>query len=489
MKRGRTLLILCAVLVLCVGGYLIAASVTVTPGEDAQEAETYEVFALNEEDVFSIKWQYAGEDIRLEKAGDSWQYAGDASFPLVQSYPQAMLREAAAVTSSQKIEEPEDLSEYGLDTPILAIALTTAQGETTSYEIGNQNALTEEYYLLLNGDVSTIWTISSALVDAFSYGLYDMIQVEMLPEIGDVQAVTVERADGTLQLAYIEDNDGLTYTNAYHWFLTEGDSYQALATSKVMELYEAFTQAEWLSCVTYNATDEELAGYRLDDPVVTASVVYLPAAEHSHAEEADESDDETPQEAQTFTLLLGDYASDTYCYARLPGSAMVYLVDASIIDSLLYAGYDSLRPDDVCPLDWDTVTGFDVTVDGVTRTVLYEGTETTTDEEGATAAVYRYSTDGQALDGTSVRNALGQISRMTAIDTAEGASGRGELLSFTFRRDAERDQEIVLTFHQYNSTYDLVEFNGEKRLLVTRSSVTSLMNAVEALFTVGEGAE
>lgn len=105
--------------------------------------------------------------------------------------------------------------------------------------------------------------------------------------------------------------------------------------------------------VDYDADVKDLGDYGLDTPSVTVSVSYIETTE-VETNETDEDGEpvyETREEEKTFNLELGSYSADGGCYARIAGSEMIYLIDAGVCDSLLYADTASLLPEDVILLD------------------------------------------------------------------------------------------------------------------------------------------
>ena len=111
------------------------------------------------------------------------------------------------ITSNRTIGAPEDLSEYGLDEPQCTVDI--AAGED-SYQllIGDETTLDGLLYLS-TGD-GNVYLVSSGLLSAFSYGLYDIIDMEDIPSITDVSSFTIDRASDSLELVYREDS-GLAY--------------------------------------------------------------------------------------------------------------------------------------------------------------------------------------------------------------------------------------------------------------------------------------
>ena len=150
----------------------------------------------------------------------------------------------------------------------------------------------------------------------------------------------------------------------------------------------------------------------------------------------------------------------------LEGSSMVYLIDTETADSLRYASYSSLRSDNLCSMDWDTVDRLDITLDGTTYTISFDVTETEEDGEAVTDTLYTW--DGQELNSSDVESLLSAVNSLAATGDASASGGETQLVSFTFHRNTDTYQTLTLTFYQYDSANCLVEFNGETRLLADR---------------------
>lgn len=113
---------------------------------------------------------------------------------------------------------------------------------------------------------------------------------------------------------------------------------------------------------------------------------------------------------------------------------MVYLINSDTADSLRYTSYSSLRPAEICSVDWNTVDRLEVTVDGTTNTISFDEQEEETTADGGdtvTETVPLYTWNGTEMDTTSVESLLNAIDALTATGDA-GGENQGELLaSFT----------------------------------------------------------
>ena len=178
---------------------------------------------------------------------------------------------------------------------------------------------------------------------------------------------------------------------------------------------------------------------------------------------------DTQETEHTFKLEIGGYLDDK-CYARIAGSQMVYLIDGTICDNLLHATYESLQPDEILDMDWDTVDSVDVDLPSASASF--------TKNEGA---------DGETvwlLDGEEkeLQPVLDRLNEMLPSDSgSEKEPGTDVLLRFTFHRNTDNFKTVVLEFYNYDSSNCLVSLDGTARLLIARSDFSALLESVSAL--------
>ena len=465
MKRGSKLLLLCGALVVLGASYMAVRQLAADPDE------LEETIALaGPASPQSLTWTDDSGTLTLNNGESGWSYADDSAFPLDQTVPEDMTAALSAAAATRQIDTPESLEDYGLDAPVLTITAQDEDGTEYSYAFGDVNELTGAYYLLYNGEEDTVYLVGSDLHDAFNYDLYDMVEMETLPEFGSVTGLSVAQPQGSLTLRYEEDGSSLSYDPDNHWFLEKGDSLLALDAGKVSSLTGAITGLYWKSCVTYDVDDHELAAWGLDDNAAVVTTTYTAAIDEG---------EETAEE-ETFVLRLGN-TSDEGTYAMLEGSSMVYLIDSETADSLRYASYSSLRSDSICSMDWDTVDRLDITLDGTTYTISFDVTET--EEDGETVTDTLYTWDGQELDSSAVESLLSAVNGLTATGDASGSGGEAQLVSFTFHRNTE-DQfaHLTLTLSAWDTGSCLASLTGESSRLVDRSAVTDLTEQIQTLF-------
>lgn len=472
MKRNQKLMLL--LLVLIVLGAAAYGLPKLLPEEGIEEEPDTSVtlLSLDPETVTAISWTYDAQTVSLVKQ-DAWAYAEDSAFPLDTAFVDDMLDELSEVEAAKTIEEPEELAQYGLERPVCTIQVTADQ----EYEIllGDETSMGGQRYLSI-GD-GKVYLADDNILDCFTYGLYDLIQPETVPNMEDVLEMSVSASSQTLELCYLE-NSGLAYSDQYVWFERTQDGYKVLDTELTESLISTVTSVSWNSCVDYKAQDH-LADYGLDSPRATASVRYLRTIQVKTGQ-TDENGDpvyEDQTEEALFTLEIGS-DTDQGSYARLAGSGMVYQIDSDICETLLYTTDTELQPDEPVLLDWDAVTAVDVTLDGAAYH-MEKVTREVTDDDGNTTEETVYQLNGTEI---ALEDVLKKLDRLKSTGYTGGiAPERSMEIRFVFFRDNEAYPETELCFYSYDSSSCLTELNGVSTLFVSRADVLDIVEAVNQL--------
>lgn len=469
MKRWKKLLLLSLCLALLTAGVYGASRLEAEPAAQTGEGGD-KLLSFDAEQASSLSISGA-DSLLFEKSGGSWSYTGDESFPLSEGRVTALLTELADISAEKTIEEPEALEQYGLAQPLLKIGLSA--GESLELHIGNESPVDGFRYVSV-GD-GKVYLVSGDIYDTFSLSLLDMAEKEVLPAMDNILCFTVSSGDKSYELVYLEDS-GLAYSDEYVWFLHDGEDYLALDTVAADSLVSSVAGLSWGDCVSYRADAAELAAWGLAEPALRVEIDYMESVKTDTGMKASDGGaiyDERQQE-QSFTLEIGAY-SESGCYARIAGSQMVYLIDASICDSLIHAGYESLQPDEVLVMDFEEVTALDIELSGESYSLRRSSASEAGDDGGD---VNIWTLDGRPAD---IQSALDQLCLM--IPSSKGGlktpEGEAELL-LVFHRDRESFSRVELAFYRYDSDSCLVSLNGEARLLVDRSGVSSVISSLEA---------
>lgn len=475
MKRGKKLLILMAALLVLLGGTYVMKQINFE-GEEPEETEGVEttvIFAATEEEITQIAWTLGEVTLTFTQTEDGWVYPEDENFPVDNDMMGNVLAKLEELTSTKTIEGAADLAEYGLDEPVVKINVTT--DKSSEILIGDKSALGGYYASLGDGNV---YLIEEAVKNMFSKELYDLVLEEEIPDMSTVLEVGAKTETSELSIIYREEA-GIAYSDEYVWYWENGDELLALDNELTETLLASVSGISWEECVNYHADIEELGEYGLSTPVLTLNVSYVESTQVDTGKKDDDGNViyETKEETKSFVLELGSYSDDS-CYAKLKDSKMVYLIDAELVDTLMYTTYDSLRPDDVLLMTWDEVTGIDVILDGTTYTVTRESVEST-DDDGNKTVSYIYKLEDKEIE---ILDVLDMLVAMESTGSKDGITPeRAEEIRFVLYRENENVPKVELAFYQYDSSSCLVSLNGESRLFVDRADVIEVVETFTKL--------
>jgi len=467
MKRGKKLFALLLVLVLVLGA-TYAVTLLNSENDQTEEEPVTTVFTLDADNVTYISWDYY-EPVSFEKRDGQWSYTGDSSFPLDSSYIDTMLDALAEVITYKTIEAVEDWDQYTLEEPYCEISLTVG-GIDYTLKIGEESALGGQRYFSI-GD-GNAYLIDSAVLDAFSYELYDLLVMESIPDMSNVTSMNVESVAESYTVAYSYGSE-LSYTDEYVWFMED----KVLDTQLTENLLATMTDLYWVECVEFHATD--LSEYGLSSPDAVITVNYMQTAEVA-TNETDEDGNpiyETVQSEEAFMLEIGNETGD-YRYARISGSNMVYKVPSSIAETLMYTTYYELQPDEVLLMDWDSVTGIEIILNNTTY-VFTKETKTVADEEDNESEETVFTLNEKE---TNLDTVTGILDNMVSSGYATGLTPeRAEEIRIIIHRNRADFPDVELVFYQYDSAKCMTTLNSIATVFVSRENVVSLVEEVNSI--------
>lgn len=176
MKKGGVKILL-AVLVLAV---LVVAFIFVQKKNAADQTAEEEDASANERTEYildssvqnatfsAFSYESASrEDVQLERRDGDWYYTGNEAMVIDSEAISKLLASFVTMEAKREITEPEDLSEYGLDTPSNVLAYETEDGEKGKVLFGDINSTTKDLYVMIEGK-DVVYTVDSELADTFS---------------------------------------------------------------------------------------------------------------------------------------------------------------------------------------------------------------------------------------------------------------------------------------------------------------------------------
>ena len=324
-KQTKTLTVLAAALVVCGGAY---AALRVWNDQQAQLDDTVYVTQLS--DFTALSFTNGQGELSFTKAEDAWQYDGDASFPADQEAVEDLAEQVGSLAAIRVIDDPEDLSAYGLDEPTLQASVTAGDGTAVTLLLGD---VSDSYCYAKRTDSDTVYTVSTDLPENLeSLELLDLAAIPGFPDLGTdtISSLTWESGGTTLTLtktetetAGTESGDSSADASSSSESVEETEpAWDVNGTaipsdnSTFTSLMAQISSLAFDACYDYKGEADTLAECGLDTPVGLLTVTY--------------------GEGETLTLTIGalDGTGDSY-YAQLSDDQAVYLLSADSVDTII----------------------------------------------------------------------------------------------------------------------------------------------------------
>lgn len=305
MKKGIKLLIL--VLILAVAIVLV---ILLNKPQNETTAEPLEnvIFSLSENGINSFSVVVGGFSIDFSKADGVWKCTDDELYPVDDNKIDSFLKALEKVCATKVIEDPEDISGYGLLEPTVMVYFPDNESVIA---FGNQLSGTGDYYVSVNDD-EKVYMVSESVFKALPAEGNGFVKFEDIPEMTGVTSFKITGQNADIEIVKKEDG----------YYMKQGAEFLPVDTEKTEDYMKNVTDMQFISCVDYNASDYAITSYyRLQYPYAQIEVVY---------------------DGGTFSIDVGTVNGLSLC-ARYPESNMVYEIDNDVIMETIYVTYDELK--------------------------------------------------------------------------------------------------------------------------------------------------
>lgn len=258
MKRERKLMILSGVLVVCVAGAVVVSRMDF---EEKMTGTETTIVDVDSADITYLAWNYGDDQMAFAREDGEWSYETDAKMPVDQDLLDEIAENLSDITSDKMVEEVQNLSVYGLSDPSYNITIKTAD-DTWEIAVGDETFSDGEVYISDGDDY--VYLTDAGLIDDISYSLLDCVQQDDIPEMESISRVKVVN-DNTVNMIY-KEGAGCCYSDAYTYYLKDGDTYRNLDNEKTEEAFTTLSDFAWEECADYYADDSELESYGLKEP-------------------------------------------------------------------------------------------------------------------------------------------------------------------------------------------------------------------------------
>lgn len=509
--KNKTVKMVLAVVVLgvCCGAYAgvktyVAHQEQKESEEDSEESTT--VFTASTDNIKSLDFMVDDTETTFEKDDDSWVKKDETDFPVNQTTLDSAASAIASVDSDRVLEDVDDLSEYGLDSPSNTIKIVTKSDEedgddiTTTLYVGDENSSTSQYYVRKD-DEKTVYLIDSSCVEPFTKSLNDYAQMEDFPAISNTDTITKISVDGDNSYELSKDEDTST------WSVKGSEDEEKADSATVSSLVSSFGSMAYSSLADYKCDDK--SKYGLDKPYATITVDYQEEvadddtqddttasgeAADTDGEEAedetsensdsasdneDSSEEETKMADKQLTILVGNETDDSSRYVMVNDSNEVYTMSTDTLSALTDKSEEDFWDMTVSYVSLNSLGSLKVNYQGSDYKVNVSR-ETSTDDDGNDTETVTYKLNGSDLDETIFTTFYNKLINMTAqkrLTDKYEPDGDAELTA-TFTEEDGDTQEVA--YYSYDTNYYAAVVDN-KVYLVNKMNVKELFTAFESV--------
>lgn len=477
-------------------------------GETEAAEESMVISSVDSNQITSIQYERDGQSLAFTKENDIWIYEADKNFPVRQDSVAAMTDELGAITAIRKIEAPEDLSEYGLDTPSLTVGYTDSDGNAVTLNVGDSNNAAKGCYLQVAGD-DAVYIVSSDFADAFPSNLYEVADMEDLPTIesANVVSMQIEQGEKILRLS----TDALASSG---WLVSEnGQAGENCSSSAVTALINTIIGSSFAADIEYQCDD--LSVYGLDKPKASVTVDYTEEMaiesesestnnSDADAEDGSEAETETETEAETVTvqrqmvLYIGDQNADGDYYVCLDGSKEVHTLAGETAEKIMAYQASDLLDTFIISGSLDAVDTMDVAMNDQNWHIEKKTVEVPVESENASGSAEaetaedtepesemttetKWYVGSKEIELAELSEAYSNLSGMTAEQILENSVEPEGSTALSVTLHLENGTETTVIFTEYDSSFQLVSVDGTARKLVNKRNVEKLTESLKTL--------
>lgn len=449
MKRNIKALIAAAiVLVIIIGLYFFA--VKWQPKEEKKEENPISQFGdveyIVDIDIENIDYAQFNNGVESYtiKNGETPVIEGYTSNVIDSSFLSSALYDCSSVAIGHKIENPRELSSYGLDREDKYVLIKQKDGSEHKLVIGNDANFEGEFFALnkTTGQVATIasYEVQSLLKSPSEYRSLEMCSVD--PK--SVKEFSIEKNGGkVLAVKYDEDYVPKNEYMAVSYRILYPYSGVTASLDKLQELFESLSSPVANSIVEENPKD--LSRYGLDKPYVLTITDANGKA----------------------TMKMGDYDGDGNVYMMYNDVPVVYAAQSSFYETV-----KATNPDEYVERFINLFSITDVSQ------IVVKGNGQTYDievDEKEENSVYKIN--GKFVTEDSFKKTYQRIIGVTAAKFSSENPAGEEKCSITFKFKDKTSK--TFTYYIYDERNCIVKADNGMICLALTESIDEIFNALK----------
>ena len=499
MKKKTVKMVLAVVSLAVLCGVYLGVSTYVSKQEEAEnskeEEEQVSVTDASADEIETVKFLIDKKEVTFQRKEEEWVKGNDEAFPVSQDTLNNAVGMLGDLKAERVLDDVSDLSEYGLDSPVNTIVFKTKVGEETSIKIGAKNESVSQYYVKKNEDDKKVYLVASASIEPFMNSLYDYAESGTFPEISseNIKAIQVE---GETSYNLSVDENGF-------WYVSDGGNQEKADSAKAASMASSFSTLEYASFVNYDASEEEMESYGLNEPYANIILNYeeeiskketdnlkseeteLEEAENTEEKQGEKKGEETEEKKEeeaemkdkSLVIHVGSEAEEGDRYVSVDDSKEVYTMSEETLSTFLDKDDSDFWDMNVCYVSINDIESIEITYRGETNTINVSR-ETSKDEDGNETETLSYEMDGKELDSIKMNTFYNKASNMTAqkrVSDDTTLNSEPEMKIVLRKTDGT---EAEISYHSYDSNFYGVKAEN-KIYMVNKMNIKEMFEAYE----------
>lgn len=499
MKKKTVKMVLAVVSLAVLCGVYLGVSTYVSKQEEAEnskeEEEQVSVTDASADEIETVKFLIDKKEVTFQRKEEEWVKGNDEAFPVSQDTLNNAVGMLGDLKAERVLDDVSDLSEYGLDSPVNTIVFKTKVGEETSIKIGAKNESVSQYYVKKNEDDKKVYLVASASIEPFMNSLYDYAESGTFPEISseNIKAIQVE---GETSYNLSVDENGF-------WYVSDGGNQEKADSAKAASMASSFSTLEYASFVNYDASEEEMESYGLNEPYANIILNYeeeiskketdnlkseeteLEEAENTEEKQGEKKGEETEEKKEeeaemkdkSLVIHVGSEAEEGDRYVSVDDSKEVYTMSEETLSTFLDKDDSDFWDMNVCYTSINDIESVEITYKGERKTINVSR-ETSKDEDGNETETISYEMDGKELDSIKMNTFYNKVSNMTAqkrVSDDTTLNSEPEM-KIVLRKTDGTEEEV--SYHSYDSNFYGVKAEN-KIYMVNKMNIKEMFEAYE----------
>lgn len=473
-KNALTLIAMLGLLVVMLGAYglLLQHNKDVENLSEEEEETQIPLNEMEESEIKELQVLNESTEFTLINKDELWSLKEEEAFPVDQDVASNLASRMASLQATKEvIENAEDLSEYGLDSPEITVTIKKSDDSIMTMSIGDQLTTGNGYYASINNG-TTVYVVEALVRNTFVTKKNDLMLIEDLPSISTELITGVKVTSNQFSnftLMHDENNkDDYSGSSLYPWYITGYYKENANADlTAANQLLTNYTSLSFKEGVDYKK--ENLDQYGLKTPETSLTIWYR---------------EEEGGEVKDLTLYLGNQNDQGEYYVRVEGSDCTYTMASSMVSTLFDIDVYSMTAKSTNLISIDSITNFTVNTGSISHMYTVDQ-EVSSDSEGKETTTDIFAVDGVVYeDDTSFRsfyqNLIGLSIDGVLPEDATVESDPVLRISWQLKEEkANGEKTYTVEYLPYNNDSYAVRTNDKLLFTISKEKVAAAIEAIK----------